>query len=142
MTLADIRARAETAGAGDQRELLEAAYLVVFPQPSRSDWKPGRGYSDEWHAWSRRWKEFRCKLDAEEYLSAMLMLLAPPHTHALGNRQYGGRAFRAPMLAAAGWPTGLADMHLAFESGRVPSISLNRMARERQASGNCRVCSL
>jgi hypothetical protein len=40
------------------------------------------------------------------------------------------------------WPTGLADMHLAFDSGRVPTVSLNRLERERMAFGGCRVCSL
>lgn len=40
------------------------------------------------------------------------------------------------------WPVGLADMALRFQAGDKPTISLNRIARERMAAGGCRVCSL
>ncbi len=40
------------------------------------------------------------------------------------------------------WPTALADLFALFSAGEVPTISLNRMARERMAAGGCRVCSL
>lgn len=54
-------------------------------------------------------------------------------------RELGG-TYRTP--GRDSWPTGLADMHLAFEAGRVPTVSLNRIERERMAAGGCRVCSL
>ncbi len=40
------------------------------------------------------------------------------------------------------WPSSLRELKAEFESGRVPTVSLNRMNRERMASGGCRVCSL
>ncbi len=40
------------------------------------------------------------------------------------------------------WPSDLLGMAAEFEAGRIPTISLNRMARERMASGSCRTCSL
>lgn len=51
-----------------------------------------------------------------------------------------GYTFRTP--GRDSWPTSLADMETEFEKGRVPTRSLNRMARERMAAGGCRVCSL
>jgi len=51
-----------------------------------------------------------------------------------------GATFRTP--GRDSWPTSLADMAVEFEAGRVPTVSLNRMARERMAAGGCRVCSL
>lgn len=40
------------------------------------------------------------------------------------------------------WPTSLYEMRLRFEAGDKPTISLNRMARERMSAGGCRVCSI
>jgi asparagine synthetase B (glutamine-hydrolysing) len=40
------------------------------------------------------------------------------------------------------WPSALADLFAEFERGHIPTQSLNRMARERMATGSCRVCSL
>lgn len=51
-----------------------------------------------------------------------------------------GQTFRTPGRDT--WPTALRDMAARFDAGDVPSRSLNRMTRERQASGACRVCSL
>jgi 3'-phosphoadenosine 5'-phosphosulfate sulfotransferase (PAPS reductase)/FAD synthetase len=51
-----------------------------------------------------------------------------------------GGTFRSPGRDT--WPVGLEALFAQFESGRVPTTSLNRMARERMASGGCRVCSL
>lgn len=51
-----------------------------------------------------------------------------------------GATYRTP--GRDSWPTSLADMAKRFEAGDIPSISLNRMKRERMASGSCRVCSL
>lgn len=51
-----------------------------------------------------------------------------------------GATFRTP--GRDSWPTSLVEMRARFEAGDKPTISLNRMARERQASGNCRVCTL
>lgn len=51
-----------------------------------------------------------------------------------------GHTFRTP--GRDSWPTALADMAKRFEAGEQPTISLNRMNRERMASGSCRVCSL
>lgn len=48
--------------------------------------------------------------------------------------------FRTP--GRDSWPTSLKDMFATFEAGCVPTLSLNRMARERMNSGGCRVCSL
>ena len=51
-----------------------------------------------------------------------------------------GGTYRTP--GRDSWPTALIDLAAAFEAGRIPTVSLNRMARERQMSGGCRVCSL
>jgi hypothetical protein len=40
------------------------------------------------------------------------------------------------------WPSSLREMAAQFEAGRIPTVSLNRMNRERMESGGCRVCSL
>ncbi len=40
------------------------------------------------------------------------------------------------------WPTALKDLFAEFESGRVPTASLDRMKRERMEAGGCRVCAL
>jgi 3'-phosphoadenosine 5'-phosphosulfate sulfotransferase (PAPS reductase)/FAD synthetase len=51
-----------------------------------------------------------------------------------------GATFRTP--GRDSWPSSLREMASEFERGRVPTISLNRLARERMSSGGCRVCSL
>jgi hypothetical protein len=51
-----------------------------------------------------------------------------------------GATYRTP--GRDSWPTSLMEMAAEFENGRVPTVSLNRMARERMAVGGCRVCSL
>ncbi len=51
-----------------------------------------------------------------------------------------GGTYRSP--GRDSWPVPLKDLFGEFEKGRVPTISLNRMRRERMESGNCRVCSL
>lgn len=51
-----------------------------------------------------------------------------------------GATFRTP--GRDSWPTALIDLQALFEQGKWPTISLDRMVRERQASGSCRVCSL
>lgn len=51
-----------------------------------------------------------------------------------------GATFRTPGRDA--WPSALKDLFAEFEGGRIPTVSLNRMARERMAVGGCRVCSL
>lgn len=48
--------------------------------------------------------------------------------------------FRTP--GRDSWPSSLAAMGERFEAGDKPTISLNRMARERMKAGGCRVCSL
>ena len=40
------------------------------------------------------------------------------------------------------WPSSLREMRGVFETGRVPTVSLDRMKRERMEAGACRVCSL
>jgi len=40
------------------------------------------------------------------------------------------------------WPTSLAELHEVFSTGKMPTISLNKMSRERMTSGGCRVCTL
>lgn len=59
---------------------------------------------------------------------------------AIADEQRLGATYRTP--GRDSWPTALADMAARFETGDKPTISLNRMARERMASGDCRVCSL
>lgn len=51
-----------------------------------------------------------------------------------------GETFRTP--GRDSWPSSLAEMGQRFEAGEKPTVSLNRMARERMAAGGCRVCSL
>jgi len=51
-----------------------------------------------------------------------------------------GGTLRTPGRDA--WPTALKDLFAEFEAGRVPTVSLNRMARERMMAGACRVCAL
>lgn len=40
------------------------------------------------------------------------------------------------------WPVALKDLFARFEAGDIPTVSLNRMRRERMQSGTCRVCSM
>ena len=54
-------------------------------------------------------------------------------------RQYGA-TFRTPGRDA--WPSSLAALKQRFEEGDEPTLSLNRMARERMAAGGCRVCAM
>lgn len=51
-----------------------------------------------------------------------------------------GYTFRTP--GRDSWPSSLREMRLRFEAGDIPSISLNRMLRERQQIGSCRACTL
>ena len=51
-----------------------------------------------------------------------------------------GATYRTP--GRDSWPSDLKSMAVRFDAGDEPTISLNRMQRERMASGNCRVCSL
>lgn len=57
-----------------------------------------------------------------------------------GDEERTGYTFRTPGRDA--WPTALKDLRARFEAGDVPTVSLNRMAREAMQSGSCRVCSL
>jgi len=59
---------------------------------------------------------------------------------AVAIEQRYGETFRTP--GRDKWPSSLAEMGSRFEAGEVPTISLNRMKRERMASGSCRVCTL
>jgi len=59
---------------------------------------------------------------------------------AVAIEQEMGGTFRTPGRDA--WPSALADLFAEFERGRVPTLSLNRMARERMTAGACRVCAL
>lgn len=49
-----------------------------------------------------------------------------------------GATFRTP--GRDSWPSSLSEMRARFEAGDVPTLSLNRMARERQTTGACSVC--
>lgn len=51
-----------------------------------------------------------------------------------------GATFRTP--GRDSWPSSMRGMRTEFEGGRVPTISLKRMNRERMESGGCRVCSM
>jgi len=48
--------------------------------------------------------------------------------------------FRSPQRDS--WPASLKDLRLEFEAGRVPSVSLNRMEKDKLRTGFCRVCTL
>lgn len=48
--------------------------------------------------------------------------------------------FRTPGRDA--WPSALKDLFAEFAAGKTPTLSLNRMKRERMQAGGCRVCSL
>lgn len=51
-----------------------------------------------------------------------------------------GHTFRTP--GRDSWPTSLEEMAARFEAGDKPTISLNRMTRERMTAGSCRVCAM
>lgn len=51
-----------------------------------------------------------------------------------------GATFRTPGRDT--WPSSMRGMRERFEKGDVPTISLNRMKREWQTTGQCRVCTL
>lgn len=51
-----------------------------------------------------------------------------------------GNTYRTP--GRDSWPTSLFDLAIRFEAGDIPEASLNRMLRERQMIGSCRVCRL
>lgn len=51
-----------------------------------------------------------------------------------------GATFRTP--GRDSWPSALREMGKRFAAGDKPTLSLNRMKRERMAGGECRVCSL
>lgn len=51
-----------------------------------------------------------------------------------------GATFRTP--GRDSWPSSLREMGKRFAAGDIPTISLNRLARERMSTGACRVCSL
>ena len=51
-----------------------------------------------------------------------------------------GGTFRTP--GRDSWPTALKDLFAEFERGNIPTISLNRMMRERMVAGGCRVCAM
>lgn len=51
-----------------------------------------------------------------------------------------GHTYRSP--GRDSWPVDLRGMAAKFDAGEVPTLSLNRMARERMAAGGCRVCSM
>lgn len=51
-----------------------------------------------------------------------------------------GHTFRTP--GRDSYPSSLRAMAAEFDAGRVPTVSLNRMKRERQQAGQCRSCSL
>ena len=59
---------------------------------------------------------------------------------AVADEQRIGHTFRSP--GRDSWPVALADLKARFDAGDKPTISLNRMARERMAAGGCRVCSM
>ncbi len=51
-----------------------------------------------------------------------------------------GATFRTP--GRDSWPSSLREMAARFDAGDVPTVSLNRLTRERMEAGGCRVCSL
>lgn len=59
---------------------------------------------------------------------------------AVGDEDRFGATYRTP--GRDSWPTDLRSMAARFEAGEVPTLSLERMMRERMAAGGCRVCSM
>lgn len=51
-----------------------------------------------------------------------------------------GATFRTP--GRDSWPSALSELFAEFARGKIPTLSLNRMKRERMAVGSCRVCAL
>jgi len=51
-----------------------------------------------------------------------------------------GHTFRTPGRDT--WPSDMKGLRLRFEAGDQPTISLDRMTRERMRAGGCRVCTL
>lgn len=51
-----------------------------------------------------------------------------------------GATYRTP--GRDSWPTALIELAAVFEAGLIPDKSLDRMLRERQMIGSCRVCRL
>ncbi len=103
----------------------DAAVLAALAErgitvPNRTDC--ARCYHQKIGEWFELWRDHR-----DIFYDAIMDEVSTGHT------------FRTP--GRDSWPTDLANMAVAFESGRVPTISLNRMQRERMLSGNCRVCS-
>lgn len=72
-----------------------------------------------WELWSNHPDRFEAGCCLEEQMSA---------------------TFRTP--GRDSWPSSLREMGKRFAAGDKPTISLNRMKRERMAGGECRVCSL
>jgi hypothetical protein len=61
-------------------------------------------------------------------------------TDASADEDLIGGTYRTP--GRDSWPSKLSEMGARFEAGDVPTISLNRLERERMSAGGCRVCSL
>lgn len=59
---------------------------------------------------------------------------------AVADEQRTGHTFRTP--GRDSWPTALIDLAAEFARGRIPTVSLDRMAREHMRAGACRACSL
>lgn len=59
---------------------------------------------------------------------------------AVNDEQTTGNTYRTP--GRDSWPTALVDLRTRFEAGDIPDKSLDRMMRERQLVGSCRVCRL
>lgn len=59
---------------------------------------------------------------------------------AVADEEATGHTFRTP--GRDSWPSALKDLSAKFEAGKIPTVSLTRMAREAMTAGNCRVCSL
>ena len=89
--------------------------------PNRNDC--GECYHQRLGEWYEYWRDHR---EAAERAVAL-------------EEEMGG-TLRSPGRDA--WPVALKDLFAAFASGRIPTISLNRMKRERMAIGSCRVCAI
>jgi 3'-phosphoadenosine 5'-phosphosulfate sulfotransferase (PAPS reductase)/FAD synthetase len=89
--------------------------------PNRTDC--GRCYHQRLGEWFELWRDH---LDIFE--------------DAIADEDRYGHTYRSPGRDT--WPLALRDMAARFERGDRPTVSLNRMARERMAAGGCRACSL
>lgn len=92
---------------------------VVCPDRTDCEWCYHQRIGEWWELWFYNRESFFEAIAIEEEL---------------------GYTFRTP--GRDSWPVSLRELHEVFSTGKMPTISLNKMNRERMASGGCRGCTL